>query len=82
MYIRFKVQENKINFVLKNVKAFDCNMYDKKNNIICTLYEKIYTVKFHFILLEILLKQPREGVVWSWHTTKKGTEGAGVSKSL
>ena len=54
----------------------------KKNNIICTWYEKIYTVKFSFILLEILLEQPREGVPWSWHTTKKGTNGAGVSKTL
>ncbi|KAM7434137.1 hypothetical protein ABFA07_015738 [Porites harrisoni] len=26
---------------------------------------------------EILLEQPREGVPWSWHTTKKGTNGAG-----
>ena len=48
LYNRFKVEENKINFVLKILKAFDCNMYDKKSNIICTLYEKIYTVKFSF----------------------------------
>lgn len=37
---------------------------------------------FIFFLLEILLEQPHEGVPWSWHTTKKGTKGAGVSKTL
>ena len=33
-------------------------------------------------MLEILLEQPGEGVRWSWHTTKKGITGAGVSKTL
>ena len=37
---------------------------------------------FHFILLETLLNEPRDGQPWSWHPTKTSHSGAGVSKSL
>ena len=33
-------------------------------------------------LSEILLEEPRRGVLWTWHTTKKGLSGAGVSETL
>ena len=33
-------------------------------------------------LSEILLEEPRDGVLWKWNSTMKGTNGAGVSKTL
>ena len=39
----------------------------------------IIIYNLHFILVEILLKRPSDGELWSWHPTKTSHSGAGVS---